>query len=366
MENKSTAHTHIDDQVRLFIGSIPKSISKKALQTALYKLTKGVRIYKFHIKRKKTESKSFAFFETKSPELAIELTSRPIKLKKKELYCQISRKSLTQLEPQLAMRGFVKNIPKDVPDRLVIQKLSDIAEVDSFYSIKDWNLTSKGYGFVDFKRTKDLKKVAEMGEIDIFGTKIEIEPYVAKEINGNKKPRKQQKRGKKDSQAVQETRRGEREEETKMNNIKPKQSLEVYYIKKNPKKINSKIHTSKVAQDQSKMDQEFGNIVPLLKSPHKEEPCPETEKVQSDEEWQRIKFWGKKKTVNLILAASSFLNTSESNYKLNQGRKARMKTKVVKRRGGSLKEFCQRFQTGDQVYNRGNSAFDLEIDRMLF
>lgn len=169
------------EPIRLFIGSVPKKITKNLILSTLKSLTKSFKISNFHIKRKPQAQNGYAFFETNSLKTAITLTKKPLKFKNFELYCQLSHKSLTIYREELNFRGFIKDLPKDIPDRLIHDFYSKMAKIESFYSIKDSKMNSKGYGFIDFANKEELEKISKKGNLNLFGSYVQVVPYTFKE-----------------------------------------------------------------------------------------------------------------------------------------------------------------------------------------
>lgn len=300
-------------KVRLFIGSIPTTVSKCSLQTAIRETSDGEKISKFHMKRKSKSSRSFAFFETTSVPLAIKLSSRPLKLKDKELYCQISHKSLMRLKSQLNMRGCVKHLPKDVPDRLIAQHLEELSDsgIDSFYSIKTWKMKSKGYGFVDFKDPDDVKKLVNLGEIEAFGSNIKIEAYVAKDKEEEVEEKEISQRRK----IEEKSRQSESLQEFQLFNTKKK--LEKSQKSKKSKKKSKKKSEEKIGNEKKKNDDE---VIPKLANI--DPPCVDKDSSEENllkDERKKVGVWGINKTNKLIIMASEAkVKKLGENYRLNR------------------------------------------------
>lgn len=332
-----------EETVRLFIGSIPKHITKKQLLAAVNKATGNRTLSNFHIKRKPGHNKSFAFFETKSVNLAIGLTSKPIMLKKQELYCQLSHKSLIDLESRLSMRGFIKDLPKDVPDRLIYQRINDYAPITSFYAIKDHNLKSKGYGFVDFEEPKDLDRISRMGGIDIFGVKVKVQKYTVKEI-GDANEKNQKNKNWKDEQIYYEKNQKKSKNFEKKKNKKNDTGKHPGYKDENRIEINDGKVRSKTSKDQKRNEHCIplipeGKQKPVKVKPKKaidipinDNPCPLYQIQKS-----RVRVWGKKTKKDLIVLSSNLLDCCGENYRFNKSKLKRNNARVTKR-------ICEKYQ----------------------
>lgn len=354
------------EQIRLFIGSIPKLISKKELKSCLKKAAAGKKISNFHVKRKKGQSRGYAFFETTSLALAIKLTSEPLKLKKKELYTQLSHKSLMRHRSKLNMRGFIKNLPKDVPDRLITKCLSKHAEVKSFYSIKDWSLNSKGYGFVDFKTVEDLEKISKNGmEVDIFGISVVVEQWALKEADEEEDKKE---RSKKNSSVEYEVKKknSNKEDSTSKKRMRKKTTEEL--SKEEDEATDKKTLRKKTTEELSVGEGEspktpvavnkkkISNIVPLI---HEENDFTFELTEEAKEQRRKLDGWSKESTLVLVKMSCEYLDSSEANYRVNSGRRPRRNIWIRRRRIGARKNnrYYGIQKPQKNFFNMGNFSF---------
>jgi RNA recognition motif-containing protein len=156
---------------RLFIGKVSKKITKALLESKLRAIGDYANLV---IINKPHKSFMYVFFEVEYEDIASKFLLKPILMKGKEHYVQVSHKSQAQDSSLNFHKVFLSNIPVKLTDSELRNFFNtNFGEVISAFSIKNDRGHSKGYGFLDFKHQKDAEEVISAKKI-LFKGKIII------------------------------------------------------------------------------------------------------------------------------------------------------------------------------------------------
>lgn len=170
---------------KLFIASLPSSVSKKDMHNIFSKYGKIKRV-EMVTQKDSNRCKGFAFVTYFSEEVAEQVLDEEIYFQGRRLSIREQLKG-TQLKAYkqnfCKRRMFIGNIPSGVTDEELREKFREYGRVETGYLIKDHRTgLNTNFGYILFKKIETLKMVIKM-EVKINGRIVSCEEFKGKKSN---------------------------------------------------------------------------------------------------------------------------------------------------------------------------------------
>lgn len=170
-----------EEDIDMFIHGLAPKTSPQELESYLANRCEFMDLIYLRHETKKNLYQSVAFFTVKTREIAKQLVKKSGKLNGRVVHCDIKYCDPRKTESHAKKRLFLGGLPKKWTDEKIEKSVSKHAKIRAAYSIKDRKTgKGRGYGYVDFFKESEAKKLLEKGTILIDGISIDIRGYEKK------------------------------------------------------------------------------------------------------------------------------------------------------------------------------------------
>lgn len=160
--------------IKLFIGGLPPTVTKRDLQQLVEQVSPDIRIL-LEAGSKAGLNRGFAFLLVSDPKLAEELVASQFTIHNRKIQIQHCRSKGEDRRSH--HRLFCKGIPESVSDKELTRMLNEFAQVRTAYSIKDLDGRQQNYGFVETYSAWDAQQLLSIRKFRIRNRWLVIKEF---------------------------------------------------------------------------------------------------------------------------------------------------------------------------------------------